>query len=72
MMADPIPLKRVPLPKHEDVPPEVRAAAQSLHALSGRISRVLTANAAMPDMKANAKAELITLARDALALHGAL
>lgn len=71
-MADPIPMTRAPLPRHEDIPPEVRAAAQSLHALSGRISRVLTTNAAMPDMKAQAKAELIALARDALALHGAI
>ena len=71
-MAEPIPLKRELLPRHEDIAPEVRAAAQSLHAASGRISRVLTANAALPDMKAQAKADLIALARDALTLHGAL
>lgn len=36
-MAEPIPIKRTPIPSHEDIAPEVRAAAQSLHALSGRI-----------------------------------
>lgn len=70
-MVSPIPMKRE-LIRHEGIAPEVRAAAQSLHALSGRISRVLTTNAAMPEMKANARAELITLARDALTLHGSL
>lgn len=71
-MADPIPLKRPLLPSHDDIAPEIRAAAQSLHALSGRISRVLTTNAAMPGMKTQAKLDLITLARDALNLSGAL
>ena len=62
----------VPLPRHEDIAPEARAAAHALGASVGRVARILTANAAMPDLKAQAKADLIAIARDALILHGML
>ncbi len=68
-MPDPIPMHPKPtLAPHEDNPPHVRDQAAALNALAGRIARVLTSNAALPAMRAQAKAELVTLAQDALEL----
>ncbi len=71
-MADPIPLTRPKLPEHVTNEPGVREAAQALSARMGRISRVLTANAALPTMRAAQKDELVALAREALMLRDAL
>lgn len=71
-MPDPVPLKKPLLAAHEDNPLAVREAAQALSSRMGRIARVLTAPAALPDRRAEAKAELVALATEALNLRNAL
>ena len=60
--------EHVPIAQHETIPVEVREAAQALHARMDRIRRVLCANSALPATKADAKAQLVALAREALDL----
>lgn len=71
-MADPIPMKKAPLSQHETIPPDVREKTQALSSKMGRISRILTANAALPEMRRQAKDELAALAKDALNLWSVL
>ena len=61
------PLKPL-LAEHKTIPTEVRSKAEHLQSEMARICRVLNKPAAMPDMLADAKARLIPLAQDALAL----
>ncbi len=71
-MADPIPMERPRLPEHVTNSPEERERVQALSAKMGRISRVLSANAALPAMRATAKDDLVSLVREALDLWGIL
>lgn len=71
-MSKVIPMERSPLPVHETLPTGIRTQAQALGALSGRVVRILNSNAALPDMKRQAKEDLVVLARDALELWGGL
>jgi hypothetical protein len=71
-MPDPIPLQRPLLAEHITNEPAVREAAQALSSHCGRIARVLTSPAALPERRADAKAELIALAADALQLWSLL
>jgi hypothetical protein len=71
-MPDPIPLQRPLLAEHVTNEPEVRERAQALSSRCGRIARVLTSPAALPERRADAKAELIALATEALNLRGLL
>jgi hypothetical protein len=52
----------------EDNPLETREAAQAISSRAQRIARVLGSPAAHPDVRAKAKDELVTLAREALEL----
>ena len=66
------PIERSKLPDHETIPLDVREKTQALSSKMGRISRVLTANAALPEMRKAAKDELAALAKDALNLWSIL
>ena len=70
-MTDPIPLKR-PLTQHEDIPPMMRDHASSIAARSSRIKSVLGSPAALPEMRAQAKGELVLLAAECLELWGSM
>lgn len=67
-MADPVPIKRPPLPQHETIPSDVREKAGSLTSRMGRINRVLSAPSALPETKRQAKDDLVVLSKEALAL----
>lgn len=67
-MAEPVPMKRPPLPQHADIPPDVREKAGALASRMNRIQQVLTKPSALPAMKAGAKDELVVLSKEALAL----
>lgn len=69
-MADPIPMKREPIPQHVTIPSDVREKAGALVSRMDRIRRVLTSASAMPAMKAQAKDDLVVLSKEALALWG--
>lgn len=64
-----VPMERPLLAAHEDNPPAIREAAQALSARCGRIARVLSSPAALPERRAEAKAELVALATEALNLR---
>lgn len=68
MSATITPMERKPLPDHETIPLDIREKTQALATRMGRINRVLTGNAALPEMRRQAKDELVALAKDALAL----
>lgn len=72
MTATITPIERQPLPSHETIPLDVREKTQALSSKMGRISRVLTANAALPEMRRQAKDDLAALAKDALNLWAVL
>jgi hypothetical protein len=56
-------------PKHIDTPPAVREQAVALSVAASRVAGILRANAALPEMRERAKAELLTIAENALALR---
>ena len=68
-MADPIPMERPKLQKHIDTPPEVREAAVALSVAASRIAGILRTNAALPEMRAKARDDLLAVAEQALALR---
>lgn len=69
-MADPIPMERPKLPEHVTNPPDVREKTQALSARMGRIARVLTSPAALPERRREAKDDLVVLSKEALQLWG--
>lgn len=71
MTASVTPIK-TPLASHEDNSPSVREKTASIAARTDRIKRVLASPAALPEMRAQAKGELVVLAAEALALWGEL
>ncbi len=72
MTATVTPMERPRLPEHITNTPEERERVQALSAKMGRISRVLSANAALPTMRGQAKDDLVKLASEALDLWGIL
>lgn len=70
-MADPIPM-RAPLPQHETIPNDVRERAGALVSRMERIRRVLTATSCLPERRREAKDELVSLSKEALALWAIL
>lgn len=72
MSATITPMERHKLPEHVTNEPEIREKAQALSSRMGRIARVLTANAALPEMRRAQRDELVALAREALMLREGL
>lgn len=68
MSANVTPMERPKLPEHVTNAPDVRERAQALSARMGRIARVLSSPAALPERRCEAKDELVVLSREALSL----
>lgn len=68
-MADPIPMERPARIEFIDTPPAAREGATALSALASRVAGILRTNAALPEMRARAKEDLLAVAEQALALR---
>lgn len=69
-MVEPIPMKptKPVLAQHETIPNEIREKTGSLDARMNRIKRVLLQASALPEIREQAKADLVGLAAEALEL----
>lgn len=67
-----VPVAREPLPQQETIPNDVRQKADALAARMTRIRGVLTSASCLPERRREAKDELVTLSKEALALWSLL
>ena len=68
MTATITPMERPKLPAHVTNDPDIRERAQALSARMGRIARVLSSPAALPERRREAKDDLVVLSKEALQL----